>query len=79
MKHLGKYSIWRLLERLFSLRNALEESYNVKGSSKCVLADGWSGKAESTTEKAEDPPLMPWRPVLPSEWLCQEEQSTELR
>lgn len=30
--------------------------------------DGWSGKAESTTEEAEDPPLIPWRPVLPSKW-----------
>lgn len=60
MNRQDKYSKWLLLEGLFCLGNALGESYDVRGSFEhaCLWTVG-SGEAVSTTEKAEDPPVMP--------------------
>lgn len=46
-----------------------------------MLPDGQCGEAVTTTGKAEDPPVMPWRPNV-TVWvttLCQGEQSPKQR
>lgn len=82
MKHLGKYIIWFLLERLFSLRNALFQTATLQGEAVNMCAARWlEWKGRKHHWKG-------WGPTTPAPkanatiWvttLCQEEQSTKLR